>query len=88
MADIYKLFEDGIWKPEDLTSYIWCADNYEVSWNTDNNLEDLEESNGMTYSGEIYGEGEERDFYVILTLRDGCGGMFQAIFDLRNKQEF
>ena len=88
MTDIYKLFEDEIWKPEDFTSCLWAESGNEVIWNIDNNLKDLVDMEGATYSDEVFMEVDQRDNYVMYILRDCCGGKYQAIFDLRNKQEF
>ena len=51
-------------------------------WNTDNNQKDLLNRNGDTYSGEIRCGTTTYDNYIMFTLQDGCGGEFQAIFDL------
>ncbi len=41
MTDVYKLFKEEIWMPEDLTNCIWCERYGEIFWNTQNNIEHL-----------------------------------------------
>lgn len=82
MIDIYKLFGNEIWLPDDCTNCIWHRTDCEVSWGDD--LDDLMMGDGDTYSCEVYGK-VERDGYVLYTLYDGCGNKIQAIFKLDNE---
>lgn len=90
MSDIYKIFEDEIWMPDDFTNCIWYDNGEELSWNLENDIIDLENGDSATYTAEKLdgGVGVVKDPYVIYTLHDGCGNAYQAIFDLRNKKEF
>ena len=85
MTDVIKLFEEHIWKPEDFTELYWFEENYDVYWNEDNNITDLIDISGQTYSGYV-SEETVLDGYVLFTLSDGCGGQYQAIFDLNKKK--
>lgn len=88
MADVYELFKDEIWKPDDVTNYVWYEwAGGEVFWNTENNIEDLKNGDGATYCGEVIVDVVKGD-YTLYVLNDGCGNKYQAIFDLRNKKEF
>jgi len=75
--------------PEDFTEHIWCftSSGFCVAWNSENNLEDLHNEEGMTFVEEINREGVEVDGDIIFTLSDSCGGEGQVIFSLRNKVE-
>jgi hypothetical protein len=84
---LLELFEEHINFPEDNTKVCWYADRDQVVYNTDNNLEDLYDQNGQTYSGEIRGEPIEVDGYVMYLLDSQCGWDYQAIFSLALKVE-
>lgn len=85
MTNIYKLFKEETWKPDDLTSVIWFSGNDELTYNQHSNLHEMMNGDGMTYSYQVRGEIEKGGF-VIFTLQDDCGGdSFQAIFDLSKK---
>jgi len=84
MTDIYKLFEQESWKPEDYTQAYWYEETWGVHWSEDSsNPDEWEES----YSSDRVREVTEKDGYKIATLDDGCGGRYQAIFDLSKKIE-
>lgn len=87
MNPLFELFYDDIDWPEDMTHLWWIESGDEVSYNTDNNTEDLLNGDGNSYSAEIYrNRYVNKDGYVLYTLRDGCGGFYQAIFSLDKKQ--
>lgn len=83
MTDIYELFKEETWEPDDYTQYPWVRGSIdELSFNKENNIDELMNCDGDTYSYNITSEFE-RDNFVIFTLRNDCGGeSFQAIFDL------
>lgn len=85
MTNLYETFKDEIWGPDDNTQFSWFEKHREVHWNDDNDLADLFEGDGETYSCEMYGSGLERDGLVLYTLHNGCGDKIQAIFDLSKK---
>lgn len=87
MTDVYELFKEEIWMPDDFTYCIWYDNGEELSWNIENNIEDLENGDGDTYCGEVLVNLVKGD-YALYVLNDGCGNKYQAIFDLRNKKEF
>lgn len=85
---LLKLFEDHIYFPEDYTKIHWYVSYGDaVLYNTDNNLDDLLEGNGQTYSGIIKGEPIDINGYVMYTLDSECGFDYQAIFSLALKVE-
>lgn len=84
---LLKLFEEHINFPEDNTKVCWCVSYDSVMYNTDNNVDDLLDQNGETYSGVIKGEPVEIDGYVMYTLDSECGFDYQAIFKLDLKVE-
>lgn len=83
MTDIYKLFEDKIWKPEDYTSQVWVEEVWGMSWA--GSVEDYQE--GEYYSSERTRGCTEKDGYLLIELDDGCGNTYQAIFDMSKKIE-
>lgn len=85
---LLELFEEHIDFPEDNTKvcwYVYCGDS--IHYNTDNNVEDLLEGNGQTYSGLIKGNPVELEGYVMYTLDSECGFDYQAIFSNNLKVE-
>ena len=90
MNTIDKFWQAGlIDKPEDFTEYHWTIDTDSgcISWNGENNLEDLFNGDGETYSECILEEPQEVDGDVILTIGGSCGGSGQVIFSLSKKVE-
>lgn len=85
MTDIYNLFNDLIRQPHDYTDCCWYEQNGVVYWNVEDDVHELVENDGETYSMEVYGRSTERDGYVFYTLFDGCGNKVQAIFDKRRE---
>ena len=84
MTDIYKLFEEEIWKPEDYTRFYWYEEPWMIGWSDESGPPDEWEE---SYSTERVRHVTERGGYRIVTLDDGCGGQYQAIFDLNKKLE-
>lgn len=85
MTDIYKLFEEEIWKPEDYTHCYWYEKPWGLRWSDESdNPDEWVES----YSSDRVWEVTEKGGYKIETLDDGCGGSYQAIFDLSKKLEY
>jgi len=86
MTDIYELFKKETWTPDDLTGYIWTKESVdELAFNKQQNVDDLMNHDGDTYSFNVHSE-IERDGYVIFALQNYYGGeSFQAIFDLSKK---
>lgn len=86
MTDIYKLFKEETWKPDNLTDVCWyrgCID--ELTYNKGGDIDELMNGNGNTYTYQVQSEKEKVGF-VIFTLQDDYGGSsFQAIFDLSKK---
>ena len=85
-TNIYEVFKDEIWQPEDLTDCIWHSNHGEVVYNKEGNVDDLFSGDGDTYSG-CDKWRVEKEGYIIFVLDDGCGGDYQAIFSLKNKQD-
>lgn len=84
--EIINKFNEHLVKPDLFLDDPWFVhNNGAVSWNSENNIEDLIEGDGQTYTEESYGESVEIDGYVLFTLGDSCGGQGQVIFNLNNK---
>lgn len=64
---------------------IWYKDDNSIYWNTDNNLEDLENQGGNTYSGEINEGIIEIDECTLSNLDNGCGQTITYVF-LKDKE--
>lgn len=79
MISIYDVFEEEIWMPDDFTDCIWCRTSCGISWG--DNIADLMNGDGDTYSCEVYGE-VERGGYILFVLYNGCGDKAQSIFKL------
>lgn len=86
MTDIYELFKKETWTPDDCTAYIWTKESVdELAFNKHQNVDDLMNHEGDTYSFNVHSE-IERDGYIIFALQNDYGGeSFQAIFDLSKK---
>lgn len=88
MTDVYKLFEDHIYLPDDFTECNWYESGCDaVYWTEEDNLDDLFNGDGETYSGEILGTPIELDGFVMFLIDNGCGDKYQAIFSLDKKQD-
>lgn len=85
--ELFSLFSEYITKPADLTQAIWYDNFGEITWNLENNIKDL-----MNYEGDTYSENGgglvELNGYALYTLSDSCGGYFQAFFDLSKKLDY
>lgn len=83
--EIISKFDEHLIKP-DIIEQVWFEDNYGVvSWNGENNIDDLLNDNGDSYSGAVRIEGIEIDGHVLYTLGNDCGGEEQLIFNVNNK---
>lgn len=72
--------------PIDGTTYLWLYDNTELSYNTESNLEDLENGDGDTYSDYVQ-ELEKFNGLTIFKMSDGCGGEYKIILKDSNRVE-
>lgn len=70
--------------PEDGTKFVWSRSDYEVSYNTDGNVEDLRNGDGETYSDYAIELGETESL-IIFEIDDSCGGEYRMIFDKGNE---
>lgn len=62
---------------------IWVETKYDITWNTEDNLIDLSNENGETYSGEIMcGASLEWEGYKVANLDTGCGVTVTYLFPL------
>lgn len=84
---LFKIFEDHIYFPDDWTKVCWTEDRGTISYNKENNVEDLLDGNSETYSGEVREGPIEIDGYVMYLLDSSCGFDYQAIFSLALKVE-
>lgn len=85
MVNIYNVFKDLIWGSDDFTENLWYEGSGSVYWTNEENITDLLNGDGDTYSCEIYGRSTEREGFILYTLFDGCGNKVQSIFKLSNK---
>ena len=85
VSEIISKFDGHLVKPDLFLDDPWFEEHGNVSWNSENNIEDLINGDGHTYSECSYGEAVEMDGHVLFTLGDSCGGQGQAIFNLNNK---
>jgi hypothetical protein len=86
-TNIYELFKDHIELPADYTECLWYVRYDQVTWTEGDELSDLFNGDGDTYSCEVKEMGKEIGGYIIYTLRDGWGGEYQAIFKMSKEQD-
>ena len=60
--------------------HIWYTTEDEVYWNEHDNLEDLQDSDGATYSGEIKGRKTVDEDCVFFNVDTGCGETMTYVF--------
>lgn len=85
--NIYNIFSDLIEVP-DIITCAWYSDEYSVYWNDDDNLLELYEGEGDTYSVEVYGKTVEREGYIFVNFRDCTGRDGQMILQKDKRVEF
>lgn len=62
---------------------IWLETEYDITWNTEDNLIDLYNGEEETYSGEILcGASLEWEGYKVVNLDTGCGAQVTYLFPL------
>lgn len=66
----------------------WHLDGFDVSWNTDDDEDDLEDRDGNTYSVEVRGGIGEYDGYLVLNADTGCGETVTYLFNLEKEVKF
>ena len=64
---------------------MWYQSETEFCWNTDNNLEDLENRDGNSYSTEVLSVPFEEDGCIIVNGDNGCGETITYVF-LKDKE--
>jgi hypothetical protein len=65
----------------DVNECAWTmADDGELYFNTDSNLEELYCGNGDTYSGEVIGSSWGQDDCVFFNVDNGCGETITHVF--------
>lgn len=73
-----KFTDSGV---DDWTDCVWYAAYSAVYWNTEENVNDLFNQDGDTYSVEIGYKRKETESYVIYEqCYDGCGGRCTLVF--------
>lgn len=83
--NIYELFKEETWKPDNLTDCLWYGDFDTLTYNKEGNVHELMNGDGNTYQYEVRSSFEKEGF-IIFTLQDDYGGSsFQAVFDLSKK---
>lgn len=84
--EVIQKFDEHLVKPDLFLEEFWFEDKYgNVHWNGENNIDDLINGDGDTYSECSYSDSVEIDGFVLFTLGDSCGGQGQTIFKLSNK---
>ena len=68
-------------------SWTRCEDNEYFSWNSADNLEDLENEDGDTYSMESFEGFSEYDGYVVVNGHNGCGQTITYFFNKEKEIE-
>lgn len=73
----------------EIVDCMWTRmDGCGIYWNTDNNIDDLEEGDNNTYSTEDF-EGElEFDGYLVVNGNNGCGQTITYFFNLSKEVKF
>lgn len=72
----------------EIVDCVWQRDEYTVEWNTTNNLDDLKEGDGCTYSVELYEDTGEYDGYLVANAHTGCGETTTYFFNLSKEVKF
>ena len=92
---LFKEIEDLIFKlkgsPYISTSeavFYEDEDGWVVRWNEDNNLQDLYNSDGNTYSAEIIGKSWEDGDCIFFNADTGCGETVTYVFKSSNKVDY
>lgn len=68
----------------------WCRDDndYYFQWNEEDNLEDLENEDGNTYSAEAFEGTTEYNGYLVVNVDNGCGQTITNFFNLSKEVKF
>lgn len=81
---LIKLFKEHVWMPDYYTEICWSEDVDNLTYNTDNNIDDMMNGEGHTYSGRIKSY-IELDGYALLTIDSEQGWDYQAFFSADKK---
>jgi len=80
--NLIELFKDEVHLPDDNTCLPWYIDNYDVIYyNRDNNIRDLVNGEGHTYSGLVKHRIDRQGFMIVL-IDSEQGWDYQAFFNL------
>lgn len=71
-------FGDNVWTPTDYTDRYWSKDSWGISWTEEGGEYDDDFECSSDRVRDIY----MTNAYMLCTLDDGCGGRYQAVFDL------
>lgn len=77
-----ELFQEDRWAPYDQTRSYWYEKWGEFHYSENDDVSDPDEWDGGGYSSDRVRERFVKDKYLLVSLDDGCGGQFQAIFSL------
>lgn len=72
----------------EIVDCIWSGGEFEYSWNTDDDVDDLENGDGDTYSVEVRGGVSEYDGYLVINADTGCGETVTYLFNLEKEVKF
>lgn len=87
LSDLKELVEeikekDGICLSLDFIHHTWARSEFDIYWNTDDNLEELLNGEGNTYSVERRSELQTTGDYLCVTGDNGCGEQYSCMFYL------
>lgn len=77
-----ELFEEDIWQPTDNTRAYWYEKWGSLYFSENDDVSDPEEWDSGGYSSERIYNRNIKGKYILVTLDDSYGGMYQAIFSL------
>lgn len=74
----------------EIVGCVWCRDDADCyfQWNDGNNLEDLENLDGDTYSMEAFEGCYEYKGYLVVNGHNGCGETITYFFNLSKEVKF
>lgn len=72
----------------EIVDHIWYQTPYEVTWNPDDNKEDLENGDNNTYAAETRDGTSKYDGYLVVNGDNGCGETATYFFNLSKEVKF
>lgn len=66
----------------------WFGSGHDILWNGDDNIKDLEDGDGNTYSTQLFEGTYEYDGYLVVNGDNGCGQTITYFFNLSKEVKF